>query len=151
MKAKTYLSIGFIGAGSMGLPMLKNLISSGYNVTVYDINTGVTNRLEKDKIRTVNNLRAIANNDFIISMLPDTPDVLGVFNKETGINQFLKPGTIIIEMSTISSSASIEIGKELQKSQIEFLDAPVSGGVKGAIEANLSIMVGGKKTLLRSL
>ncbi|MDA0917353.1 MAG: NAD(P)-binding domain-containing protein, partial [Proteobacteria bacterium] len=94
MKAKTHLSIGFIGAGSMGLPMLKNLISSGYNVTVYDINTGVTNRLEKDKIRTVNNLRAIANNDFIISMLPDTPDVVGVFNRETGINQFLKPGTI---------------------------------------------------------
>ena len=89
MKAKTYLSIGFIGAGSMGLPMLKNLISSGYSVTVYDINTGVTNRLEKEKIRTVNNLRAIGNNDFIISMLPDTPDVLGVFNRETGINQFL--------------------------------------------------------------
>ena len=146
------ITIGFIGAGSMGLPMLKNLISSGSNVTVYDINTGVTNKLEKENIRSVNNLRAIANNDFIISMLPDTPDVLGVFNRETGINQFLKPGTIVIEMSTISSSASIEIGKELQKSQIEFLDAPVSGGVKGAIEANLSIMVGGKKdTFKKSL
>ena len=90
------ITIGFIGAGSMGLPMLKNLISSGCNVTVYDINTGVTNQLEKENIRSVNNLRSIAHNDFIISMPPDTPDVLGVFNRETGIHQFLKPGTIVL-------------------------------------------------------
>jgi 2-hydroxy-3-oxopropionate reductase len=68
-----------------------------------------------------------------------------VFNNDTGINSYLKPGTIVIDMSTISSSSAIEIGKSLQKKQIEFLDAPVSGGVKGALNATLSIMVGGKK------
>ena len=139
------LSIGFIGAGNMGLPMIKNLIRAGFNIKVFDINTKITKKLDKDNIIAVNNIRAIANNNVIISMLPNTKDVESIFNNENGINQFLNPGTIVIDMSTISSSSSIEIGKRFQKKQIEFLDAPVSGGVKGAVEGNLSIMVGGKK------
>jgi 2-hydroxy-3-oxopropionate reductase len=139
------LSVGFIGAGNMGLPMIKNIIKTGFNVKVFDISTKITKKLDKDNIKAVNNLRAIANNNFIISMLPNTKDVESIFNNENGINQFLNPGTIVIDMSTISSTSSIEIGKNLQKKQIEFLDAPVSGGVKGAIDGNLSIMVGGKK------
>ena len=146
---KMKISIGFIGAGNMGLPMLKNLKKDGFDIKVYDQDKKVTKKLEKEKIKSVNNLRAIANNDFIISILPDTTDVESVFNYETGINQFLKPGTIVIDMSTISSSSAIEIGKKLYKQQVEFLDAPVSGGVKGAIESNLSIMVGGKKNTFK--
>ena len=138
-------SIGFIGAGNMGLPMIKNLIKKGYQLKVYDINPKITKRLDKDNIKTVNNLRAVANNKFIISILPDTQNVESVFNTDSGIISYLKPGTIVIDMSTISSSSAIKIGKILQKQQIEFLDAPVSGGVKGALNANLSIMVGGKK------
>jgi len=146
---KMKISIGFIGAGNMGLPMLKNLKRDGFDIKVYDQDKKVTKKLEKDKIKSVNNLRSVANNDFIISILPDTTDVESVFNYETGINQFLKPGTIVIDMSTISSSSAIEIGKKLHKQQVEFLDAPVSGGVKGAIESNLSIMVGGKKDIFK--
>ena len=138
-------TIGFIGAGNMGLPMIKNLIKKGFQIKVYDINPKITKRLDKDNIKTVNNLRAVANNKFIISILPDTQNVESVFNTDSGIISYLKPGTIVIDMSTISSSSAIEIGKVLQKQQIEFLDAPVSGGVKGALNANLSIMVGGKK------
>ncbi len=138
-------TIGFIGAGNMGLPMIKNLMKKGFQLKVYDINPKITKRLDKDNIKTVNNLRAVANNKFIISILPDTQNVESVFNTDTGIISYLKPGTIVIDMSTISSSSAIEIGKVLQKQQIEFLDAPVSGGVKGALNANLSIMVGGKK------
>ena len=129
----------------MGLPMIKNLIKKGFHLKVYDINPKITKRLDKDNIKTVNNLRAVANNKFIISILPDTQNVESVFNTDSGINSYLKPGTIVIDMSTISSSSAIEIGKVLQKQQIEFLDAPVSGGVKGALNANLSIMAGGKK------
>ena len=138
-------TIGFIGAGNMGLPMIKNLIKKDFQLKVYDINPKITKRLDKDNIKTVNNLRAVANNKFIISILPDTQNVESVFNTDSGIISYLKPGTIVIDMSTISSSSAIEIGKVLQKQQIEFLDAPVSGGVKGALNANLSIMVGGKK------
>ncbi len=138
-------TIGFIGAGNMGLPMIKNLIKKGFHLKVYDINPKITKRLDKDNIKTVNNLRAVANNKFIISILPDTQNVESVFNTDSGIISYLKPGTIVIDMSTISSSSAIEIGKVLQKQQIEFLDAPVSGGVKGALNADLSIMVGGKK------
>ena len=151
-KINKEISIGFIGIGNMGLPMLKNLINSQFNVVAYDINPKVTKKLEKERIKTVNNLRALANNNYIISILPDTPDVESVYDLKNGINQYLKPGTVVIDMSTISSSSSIKIGKELEKKQIEFLDAPVSGGVKGAKEANLSIMVGGKKaTFTKSL
>ncbi len=138
-------TIGFIGAGNMGLPMIKNLIKKGFQLKVYDINPKITKRLDKDNIKTVNNLRAVANNKFIISILPDTQNVESVFNTDTGIISYLKPGTIVIDMSTISATSASEIGKTLQKQQIEFLDAPVSGGVKGALNANLSIMVGGKK------
>ena len=142
-------SVGFIGAGNMGLPMIKNLIKAGFNVKVFDWNIKVTKKLDKEKIIAVNNLRALAKSDFIISMLPNTTDVEGVFNNETGINQFLRPGTIVIDMSTISSTSSMQIGKILQKKQIEFLDAPVSGGVKGATNGTLSIMVGGKKEIYK--
>ena len=142
-------SVGFIGAGNMGLPMIKNLIKAGFNVKVFDWNIKVTKKLDKEKIIAVNNLRAIAKSDFIISMLPNTTDVESVFNNETGINQFLSPGTIVIDMSTISSTSSMQIGKNLQKKQIQFLDAPVSGGVKGATNGTLSIMVGGKKEIYK--
>jgi 2-hydroxy-3-oxopropionate reductase len=139
------LSIGFIGAGNMGLPMIKNIIKAGFNVKVFDVNPKITKKMDKENIKTVNNLRAIANNNFIISMLPDTKDVESIYNSENGINQFLSSGTTVIDMSTIASTSAIEIGKKLQQRQIEFLDAPVSGGVKGAVDGNLSIMVGGKK------
>ena len=142
---KSKPTIGFIGAGNMGLPMVKSLIKKGFEVKVYDINPNITKKLEKDNIKAVNNLRAVASNQFIISILPDTQNVESVYNSDTGINSYLKPGTIVVDMSTISSSSAIEIGKNLQKKQVEFLDAPVSGGVKGALNANLSIMVGGKK------
>ena len=143
------LSVGFIGAGNMGLPMIKNIIETGFNVKVFDWNIKVTKKLDKEKIISVNNLRGIAKSDFIISMLPNTTDVESVFNNETGINQFLSPGTIVIDMSTISSTSSMQIGKILQKKQIQFLDAPVSGGVKGATNGTLSTMVGGKKEIYK--
>jgi len=73
------LFIGFIGAGNMGLPMIKNLIKAGFNVKVFDWNIKVTKKLDKQKIIAVNNLRAIAKSDFIISMLPNTTDVESVF------------------------------------------------------------------------
>ena len=95
------LSVGFIGAGNMGLPMIKNIIEAGFNVKVFDWNIKVTKKLDKEKIIAVNNLRAIAKSDFIISMLPNTTDVESVFNNETGINQFLSPGTIVIDLSLI--------------------------------------------------
>ena len=143
------ISIGFIGAGNMGLPMLKNLLKSGFDVKAYDINAKITKKMEKDNIKTVNNLRAMGNSNFIISMLPNTQNVESVLNNTSGINQFLKPGTIVIDMSTIASSSAILIGKNLQKNQVDFLDAPVSGGINGAVAAKLSIMVGGKKEVFK--
>ena len=133
----------------MGLPMLKNLIKDGFNVKVFDVNSNITKKMEKENIKTVNNLRAMASCNFIISVLPETQNVENVFSDKLGINQFLKPGTIVIDMSTISSSSAIQIGKSLQKIQVEFLDAPVSGGIKGALAAELSIMVGGKKEIYK--
>ena len=83
--AQVVSGIGFIGAGNMGLPMVKNLIKKGFQLNVYDINPKITKRLDKDNIKTVNNLRAVANNKFIISILPDTQNVESVFNTASGI------------------------------------------------------------------
>ena len=85
-KDKTNQSIGFVGAGNMGLPMLKNLVKQGYDVKVYDINPKITKRLEKDKIKSVNNLRGIANSNFIISILPDTNDAYDIGSAEKFID-----------------------------------------------------------------
>jgi len=93
---KSKPTIGFIGAGNMGLPMVKSLIKKGFEVKVYDINPNVTKKLEKDNIKAVNNLRAVASNQFIISILPDTQNVESVYNSDTGINSYLKPGTIVL-------------------------------------------------------
>ena len=86
MKEKNNIkpTIGFIGAGNMGLPMLRNLINKGFQVKVYDINPKITKKLEKDNIKTVNNLRGVASNQFIISILPVIN--YGINKKEFVIN-----------------------------------------------------------------
>ena len=134
-RTKEKSTIGFIGAGNMGLPMLKNLIKDGYDVKVFDINTKITKKLERNRIKSVNNLRAVANNKFIISILQDTLNVESVFNNNRGINQFLRPGSTVIDMSTIAASSDLKIGKRLQEIQVRCQDGTVRRGNTREMEA----------------
>src|SRR2546426_1721834 len=139
-------TIGFIGLGIMGRPMAKNLIKAGYPVVVHSRSRGPVDDLVKSAARAASSPREVAAQcDVLITMLPNSPDVEQVALGKDGIIEGAKPGLIFIDMSTISPIVSQKVGKALAAKGVKMLDAPVSGGEKGAIDAALSIMVGGDK------
>jgi 2-hydroxy-3-oxopropionate reductase len=137
--------IGFIGVGIMGGPMVKNLIKAGYAVTVFDVVPAAVEAVKKEGAGVAASAREVAlGNPVVITMLPDSPDVEAAVLGPDGVLAGAKPGTLLIDMSTISPVVSRKVAAEGQKRQLRVLDAPVSGGDKGAIAGTLSIMVGGE-------
>lgn len=136
--------IGFIGLGIMGLPMAKNLMAAGHALTVYDIDPSRMEGLDKTKSSmAASSSEVAASSDIIITMLPNSPDVRAAVLGKDGVLEGARPGTILVDMSSIAPLASKEIAEALQKKGIEMLDAPVSGGEPKAVEGTLAIMVGG--------
>jgi 2-hydroxy-3-oxopropionate reductase len=138
--------IGFIGLGIMGKPMSRNLLKAGYSLTVYDINQGAIEELHKEGAYSAGSPKEVAGDSaIIITMLPNSPQAKQVILGQNGIVDGAKPGTIVIDMSSIDPLVSREIAAELSKKSIRMLDAPVSGGEPKAIDGTLSIMVGGNE------
>jgi 2-hydroxy-3-oxopropionate reductase len=136
------MKIGFIGLGIMGRPMAVNLHNGQHSLLVYD------------RAPLPNEIRAIAEaqpdsktvaslSEVVIVMVPDTPDVENVLFAPDGVAAGLKPGTLVIDMSSISPIATKEFAKKINALGCDYLDAPVSGGEVGAKQASLTIMVGG--------
>ena len=139
-------TIGFIGLGIMGRPMAKNLIKAGHSLVVHSRSRGPVDDVVKSGARPASSPKEVASQcDVLITMLPNSPDVEQVALGKDGIVEGVKSGLIFIDMSTISPIVSQRIGKALAAKGVKMLDAPVSGGEKGAIDAALSIMVGGDK------
>jgi 3-hydroxyisobutyrate dehydrogenase-like beta-hydroxyacid dehydrogenase len=137
--------IGYIGLGIMGLPMVTNLLKAGYSLTVLSRTKSRADTLLAAGAKWVNTPAEAANaSDVVITCLPDTPDVEEVLIGRNGIITVAKSGLICIDMSTIAPNVTQSLAKRLSQDEITLLDAPVSGGQNGAIEAKLSIMVGGK-------
>jgi 2-hydroxy-3-oxopropionate reductase len=138
--------IGFIGLGVMGRPMAINLRRHGYPLWVHG-RRPVTMELlaEAGALACGSAAEVAANSDVILIMVSDTPDVEQVLFGEHGVIHRSRPGQIVVDMSTISPVATRRIATELEAKGVEMLDAPVSGGEAGAINATLSIMVGGKE------
>ncbi len=137
--------VGFIGLGIMGKPMAKNLLKKEYQLTVYNRSRPPIVELERLGARAANSSREVAeSSDIVITMLPDSPDVEQVVLGSNGVSSGIKTDSILIDMSTISPITTKKIAGHLTSLGVDMLDAPVSGGEKGAIEATLSIMVGGK-------
>ena len=145
--------VGFIGLGIMGKPMAMNLIKSGFKLIAYDINPKTLKEIKNKGVEIAESIADLAkNSNVIITMLPNSPDSLEVIIGDKGIINNAKIGTLVIDMSSIDPIVSIEIGKKLKECEIDFLDAPVSGGEPKAIEGTLAIMVGGKqKTFKKAL
>lgn len=140
------MKIGFIGLGIMGKPMAKNLIKAGYNLIVSDLNKEAVAEITSLGAESGASSAEVASKcEVIITMLPNSPHVKAVVLGEGGIIEGAKPGTAIIDMSSIAPLASREISKVLEEKGIDILDAPVSGGEPKAIDGTLSVMVGGKK------
>lgn len=137
--------IGFIGLGIMGKPMAKNLINAGYELVVHDVNPQPVQQLVAEGAdKALSPKEASESVDVIVTMLPDDHIVETVTIGPGGALEGMSKGTILVDMSTISPMTARRIAEELEGNGMEMIDAPVSGGETGAIEATLSIMVGGK-------
>ena len=140
--------IGFIGLGIMGKPMGKNLLKAGYKLVVHDLNQRAVDELVSLGSESAETPEKVADNcEFIITMLPNSPHVREVVLGKNGLIEGLKPGSVFIDMSSISPIVSRELSKKLEEISVEMLDAPVSGGEPKAIDGTLSVMVGGKKEI----
>lgn len=136
--------IGFIGLGIMGKPMAMHLLKAGYPLTVLDRVSEATKELLAAGAQAGSSPRHMAaESDVIITMLPDSPQVDEVILGTNGVLEELRPGSLVIDMSTILPSTARRVAAAARERDADALDAPVSGGQVGAQNATLSIMVGG--------
>ncbi len=136
--------IGFIGLGIMGKPMAGHLLKAGHTVYVYDIVPEAVAELQREGAIPCDSSKEVAGKTGIVFLIvPDTPDVEAALFGKNGVAEGIRPGSIVVDMSSISPIATKEFARKLKEMGVEMLDAPVSGGQVGAQNAALSIMVGG--------
>lgn len=149
-----HMKIGFIGLGNMGVPMVKNLIKAGYQVTVYNRNKEKANIFAQEQgIKAVEapaDLLPVA--DVIISMLSDDDAVKSVYAGEDGIFSASEgKALVVIDMSTVAPETTRALAAQAETAGISYIDAPVSGSVKPATDAQLVIMAGGKPEVFEKI
>ncbi|MCK5155090.1 MAG: 2-hydroxy-3-oxopropionate reductase [Spirochaetales bacterium] len=136
--------IGFIGLGIMGKPMAKNLLKTGYDLTVFDINNDAVEELVTlGAAKGISSKDVASKTDIILTMLPNSPHVKEVILGKDGVIEGVKQGSVLVDMSSIAPLASQEVSEALLKAGVKMLDAPVSGGEPKAIDGTLAFMVGG--------
>ncbi|TAH51146.1 MAG: 2-hydroxy-3-oxopropionate reductase [Chloroflexota bacterium] len=141
--------IGLIGLGIMGKPMGKNLLQAGFPLTVWNRTASRMDELVALGAKGAASPQEVAEqSDIIITMVSDSPDVQAVVLGDGGVIHGVRAGSVVVDMSTISPQVTREIAAALKEKNVAMLDAPVSGGEKGAIEGTLSIMVGGDAAVL---
>ena len=143
--------IGFIGLGIMGGPMAANLVRAGYDVTGYARSSTSTDRLLQAGCKPAGSIEeSVSGADVVITMLPDSPQVVEVVLEPGGVLDCAGDDLLLIDMSTIAPETSVAVANAAQAKGTRVLDAPVSGGEQGAIEASLSIMVGGESDVFET-
>ncbi len=142
----TQPTLGLIGLGIMGRPMARNLLASGYQLTVHDVSRAAVDELvARGAIGGRSPAQVAESTDVLITMLPDSPQVREVYLGADGAFDALRPGWLAVDMSSIAPSTARELAARAAEAGADLLDAPVSGGDKGAIAGTLSIMVGGSE------
>jgi 2-hydroxy-3-oxopropionate reductase len=140
------MKIGFIGLGVMGRPMAAHLIAAGHSVAVNRVKPVSQHLVDAGATAVPSARDAVQGAEVVILMLPDTPDVEAVLFGKEGIAEVLAPGSLVIDMSSISPVATKAFAEKIRARGADYLDAPVSGGEVGAKNAALTIMVGGSET-----
>lgn len=136
--------IAFFGLGNMGGPMAANLVKAGHDVTVFDLFPEAVQKLVEVGAQSAPTPKDVVQGaDVVISMLPAGKHVSSLYIGEEGIGKELKAGTLVIDSSTIDKATAVSTAAKLQVLGVQFIDAPVSGGVAGATAGTLSFMVGG--------
>ena len=138
--------VGYIGLGIMGRPAALNLIKAGYPLRVYARRPAMMEPLTMAGACDSSSSVA-AESDIVFINVSDTHDVAEVILGNNGIIEGIRPGSVVVDMSTISPSVTRTFAERLAEKDVHMLDAPVSGGEKGAIDGTLSIMVGGKPAI----
>lgn len=142
--------VAFIGLGIMGAPMAVNLQRSGYDVAGFNRSPGKADALVAAGGTEAGSIaEAVAGAEIVFTMLPDSPDVEKVVLGADGVLENATAGTLLIDLSTISPEVARETSRQASGRDVRVLDAPVSGGEQGAIDATLSIMVGGDEDIFR--
>ncbi|MBU2893922.1 3-hydroxyisobutyrate dehydrogenase [Colwellia sp. D2M02] len=138
-------NIAFIGLGNMGSPMAINLVKAGHQVCVFDLaDEAVSKVVAAGAVTKKTAAECVQNAQFIISMLPAGKHVDAVYlTEKTGLINYIEPNSLVIDSSTIDAATSCKVAQALAQKKIGFVDAPVSGGVGGAVAGTLSFMVGG--------
>ena len=138
-----HYNIGFIGLGTMGTPMAQHLMAAGHTLFVYTLGK-IAAPIASSAATACASARDVAqHSDIVFTMVPDTPDVEAALFGENGVAAGLRPGTVVVDMSSISPIATKVFAQKINALGCDYLDAPVSGGEVGAKNATLSIMVGG--------
>jgi 2-hydroxy-3-oxopropionate reductase len=144
--------IGFVGLGIMGSPMARHLLEAGYPLTVHDISREAVARLVALGAGEAHSPREAAQaSQVVITMLPDSPDVELVALGAGGLIEGVQPGTLYADMSSIAPSVAVKVARAMEGKGVRCLDAPVSGGEVGAVNATLSIMVGGDEAAFQEV
>jgi 2-hydroxy-3-oxopropionate reductase len=140
------MTIGFIGLGIMGKPMLRNLLKAGHELVAFDIVPAGIDAVAGDRVERGFSCSDVASRaELIVTMLPDGPEVEQAILGPAGVLEGAKRGSTVVDMSSISPMVSQKVAAALGEKGVEFLDAPVSGGEPKAIDGTLAIMVGGKQ------
>jgi 3-hydroxyisobutyrate dehydrogenase len=135
--------IGFIGVGTMGLPMATNLLKKGFAVTAYDLNAAaVQAAVAAGMTAAASAAEAVAGADIVITMLPSSPHVESAYMGDGGVVNAARKGTLCVDMSTIDPAASRRVAAAAAERGVRFVDAPVSGGTPRATDGTLAIMAG---------
>ncbi|MGH2627994.1 MAG: NAD(P)-dependent oxidoreductase, partial [Anaerolineales bacterium] len=143
------VSVGFIGVGNMGNPMAGNVLKGGFPMTVFDKSAKAMENLVQAGARAGKSAREVVEgSEIVLTCLPASPDVEALYLEPGGLIDLAKPGTILIDLSSVLPSTPRKLEPRAQARGVHFLEAPVSGGVAGARAATLAIMVGGDPQVL---
>jgi 3-hydroxyisobutyrate dehydrogenase len=142
-------TVGFIGLGNMGGPMSTNVLKNGYAVTVYDMNAKAMESVVAAGAKGARSAREVAESvEVLLSCLPGSPEVEGLYLGQQGLLDCVKPGNVVVDMSSVLPSTPRKLEARAKARGVQFLEAPVSGGVTGARAATLAIMCGGDQAVL---
>jgi 3-hydroxyisobutyrate dehydrogenase len=138
------MKVGFVGTGAMGRPMARNLVAQGFTVVAYDVEPAALAAAAKLGANTAGSAAAAAEeSDLVVTMLPSSSHVESAYLGARGVLEGIAAGRLCVDMSTIDPATSRRVAARLGERRVRFIDAPVSGGVSGAEDGTLAIMVGG--------
>lgn len=149
MTVTTSTPVGFIGLGIMGAAMAKNLLKAGFKVTVHNRSRGKVDELVAAGAKDGGSSAGVARaSEVVLLCVPDTPDVEKVLFDDDGVMYGIKHNSVVIDCSTISATATVDFARRVTEQGAHFIDSPISGGPKGAIDGTLSCMIGGDAAIV---